>query len=212
MAALQRNQLNRLCSSPETLEKAQSILRLVNAKTRPGSGFVVKNTIAIPAVCAYLASEQYAFPLFAGHSCKRTSHRLNTGEVSLQSAMSAACISKIEFSDILKTVRAALGTEESSVVTNLTYEALVDAYHVHSREHAIACMEDAEAALPQVDILRERYGANAVLCAIFYWVCQLMEVRSLNIVSESIIPTARTGTLCAGTISSSNLFDTSKDP
>lgn len=66
MAALQRNQLDRLCSSSDTLEKANSILRLANAKTRQGSGFVVKNTIAIPAVCAYLASEQYAFPLSLG--------------------------------------------------------------------------------------------------------------------------------------------------
>ncbi|KAF8555014.1 hypothetical protein OG21DRAFT_1484198 [Imleria badia] len=133
MAALQRDQLNRLCSSSETLENAQSILCLANAKTRPGSGFVVKNTIAIPAVCTYLASEQ-----------------LNTGKVSLQSAMSAACVAKVKFSDILKTT-------------------LVDAYRVQAREHAIACMEDAEAALPQVDILKERYGANVVLCAILYW-------------------------------------------
>jgi len=103
--------------------------------------------------------------------------------------MSAACVSKAEFSDILKKVRAALGSEEGNTVTDLTYETLVDAYHVHSREHAIACMEDAEAALPRVDVLKERYGANAVTCAIFYWVCQLMEVRSLNSIFESITST-----------------------
>ncbi|KAF8128158.1 hypothetical protein EV363DRAFT_434615 [Boletus edulis] len=163
MAALQRDQLNRLCSSSDTFEKAQSILRLANAKTRPGSGFVVKNPIAIPAVCAYLASEQ-----------------LNTGEVSLQSAMSAACVSKAEFSDIFKTVRAALSSEERNATADITYETLVDAYRVHLREHGVACMEDAEAALPQVDILKERYGANVVLCAIFYWVCQLMEEPSVQ--------------------------------
>ena len=92
--------------------------------------------------------------------------------------MSAACVSKAEFTDILKTVRAALSTEEENTVTDLTYETLVDAYHVHPREHAIACMEDAEAALPQVEVLKERYGANVVLCAVFYWVCHLKEVRS----------------------------------
>lgn len=114
----------------------------------------------------------------AWHPLKRISHRLNTGEVSLQSAMSAACVSKAEFTDILKTVRAALSTEEGNTVTDLTYETLVDVYHVHPREHAIACMEDAEAALPQVEVLKERYGANVVLCAVFYWVCHLKEVRS----------------------------------
>ncbi|KAF8555022.1 hypothetical protein OG21DRAFT_1603139 [Imleria badia] len=102
MAALQREQLNRLCSNSETLEKAQSILRLANAKTRPGSGFVVKNTIAIPAVCAYLVSEQ-----------------LNTGEVSLQSAVSAACVAKAEFSDILKTTYSIQAKAFKAVVTIL---------------------------------------------------------------------------------------------
>ncbi|KAH0835655.1 hypothetical protein J3R83DRAFT_9408 [Lanmaoa asiatica] len=163
MAALQRNQLNKLCSSSETFEKAQSMLRLANAKTRPGSGFVVKSPVALLAVCAYLASEQ-----------------LNTGEVSLQSAMSAACVTQAEFTDILKKVRTALRTEEGNVVTDVTYETLVDAYHVHPREEAIACMEDAEAALPRADILKERYGANILLCAIFYWVCQLMEEPSVQ--------------------------------
>ncbi|KAN0098041.1 hypothetical protein V8E55_002487 [Tylopilus felleus] len=154
--------MNRLCSSSETFEKALSILRLANAKTRPGSGFVVKNPIAIPAVCAFLASEQ-----------------LNTSEVSYQSAMSAACVSKAEFGDILKKVRAALDTEQGNTVTNITYETLADGYRVRSREHAIACMEDAGAALTHIDVLKERHGVHAVVCAVFYWVCQLMEVSML---------------------------------
>lgn len=94
--------------------------------------------------------------------------------------MSAACVTQAEFSDILKKVRAALRIEEGNTSTNVTYETLVDAYHVHPREDAIACMEDAEAALPRVNILKERYGANILSCAVFYWVCQLMEVRSLH--------------------------------
>ena len=100
--------------------------------------------------------------------------------------MSAACVSKAEFSVILKTVQAALGAEDANTVADLTYETLVDAYRVHPREHAIACMEDAEAALPQADVLKERYGANVVLCAVFCWVCQLKEVRSVDSIVESI--------------------------
>ncbi|KAG9312563.1 hypothetical protein JVU11DRAFT_6959 [Chiua virens] len=162
-AALQRTQLRKLCSSSDTFEKALSIMRLVDAKTRPGSGFVVKNTIAIPAVCAYFASEQ-----------------LNSGEVSLQSAMSAACINQTEFSDILKKVRAALNTDESNTVSNVTYEKLVDTYHVLPREDVIACMQDAEVGVPRGDMLKERYGGLTLTCAIFYWVCQLIEEPSVQ--------------------------------
>ena len=61
MEALQRNQLNSLCSSQETYKKAQSLLSLARAKTRPGSGFTIKTPTAIPAACAYIASEQYVF-------------------------------------------------------------------------------------------------------------------------------------------------------
>ena len=64
MAGLQRGQLRKLCSNSDTYEKAQEIFCLASAKTRPGSGFAVKNSIAIPAVCAYLASEQYAFSVY----------------------------------------------------------------------------------------------------------------------------------------------------
>lgn len=189
MAALQRNQLSKLCSSTETFEKALSILRIANAKTGPGSGFVVKSSVAIPAVCAYLASEQYAFPLLAGRFLSRIPHRLNTGEVSLQSATSAACVTRTEFADILNKLRAALCTGEGNTVRDVTYEMLVDAYHVHPREDAVACMEDAEAALPRADILKDKYGANILTCAVFYWVCQLMEVRFWNPMFEWITTT-----------------------
>lgn len=186
MAALQREHLKRLCSNSETLEKAESILRLANAKTRPGSGFVVKNPIGIPAVCAYLASEEYASFLLAAYPSIRMLCRLNTSEVSLRSAVSAACVSKAEFSDILKKLRSVIGAEKGDTVTNLTYEVLVHAHHVRSGDRAIACMEDAEAVLPHVDVLKGRYGANVVSCAIFYWVCQLMEVRSTFIMENTV--------------------------
>ena len=125
--------------------------------------------------------------------------------------MSAACVSKAEFSVILKTVQAALGAEDANTVADLTCETLVDAYHVHPREHAIACMEDAEAALPQADVLKERYGANVVLCAIFYWVCQLKEVRYLDSNLRASPQLRCAGTLRAGAIPPSSLFDKPED-
>ncbi|KAF9231377.1 hypothetical protein BU15DRAFT_56206 [Melanogaster broomeanus] len=154
---LHRNQLRTLCSDPETYEKAESILRLVTARTGQGSGFVV-NPVAVPAVCAYLASEQ-----------------LNTGEVSLKSAATAACVTQATFSDILKTVRAALHTDDEGRAADVTYQTLASTYRIHRQEYAVACMEDTEAGLPRIDILKDRYGANVVLCAIFYWVAQVME-------------------------------------
>lgn len=63
---------------------------------------------------------------------------------------------------------------------DVTYKTLVSVYCIHPREEARACMEDAEAALPHVGILKENHGANVLSCAVFYWVCQLMEVRLPN--------------------------------
>ncbi|KAF9231421.1 hypothetical protein BU15DRAFT_82419 [Melanogaster broomeanus] len=39
-------------------------------------------------------------------------------------------------------------------------------------------MEDTEAGLPRIDILKDRNDANVVLCAIFYWVAQVLEIKS----------------------------------
>jgi len=58
-AALERESLEKLCSG-ETYEKAQAILRLAKAKTGPGTGFQVAHHNALPGICAYLASEEYA--------------------------------------------------------------------------------------------------------------------------------------------------------
>jgi len=77
-------------------------------------------------------------------------------------------------------VRAALGAEEQNAVANVTYETLVDAYRVHPREDVIACMEDTQAGFSRFDMLKERYGTNVMTCAVFYWVCQLMEESSLQ--------------------------------
>ncbi|KIK95364.1 hypothetical protein PAXRUDRAFT_389020 [Paxillus rubicundulus Ve08.2h10] len=104
-----------------------------------------------------------------------TVDRLNAGEVSLNAAAIAACVTQAEFSDILKTVRAALGTEDQGHATNVTYEGLVNVHRIHLQEYAVACMEDTEAGLPRVDILKKRHGANVVSCAVFYWVSQLLE-------------------------------------
>ncbi|KIJ19489.1 hypothetical protein PAXINDRAFT_69471 [Paxillus involutus ATCC 200175] len=140
-AQLHRKQLKTLCSSTETLDKALSLLRLVTARTGPGSGFVV-NPGAVPSVCAYLASE-----------------RLNAGEVSLNAAAIAACVTQAAFSDILKTVRAALGTEDQGHATTVTYETLVSAHRIHPQEYAVACMEDTEAV--QERSLCQTYGVSS---------------------------------------------------
>ncbi|KAF9221077.1 hypothetical protein BS17DRAFT_785878 [Gyrodon lividus] len=156
-AQLHRNQLQKLCPSPETFAKAQSILRLVTARTGQGSGFVV-NPVVVPAVCAYLASEQ-----------------LNSGEVSLSVAAIAACVTQAVFSDTLKTIRTALHTDDEDHATDVTYDTLVSAHRIRPQEFAVAYMKDTETGLPRVDILKDRHGANVVSCAVFYWVCQLME-------------------------------------
>ncbi|KAH7890666.1 hypothetical protein F5I97DRAFT_1837509 [Phlebopus sp. FC_14] len=164
-AQLQQAQLKRLCSTPEVYEKAQSILRLATARTGPGSGFIVKPAF-LPAVCAYLASEG-----------------LNTTEVTLKSAAGSACVSQNEFSGIINTVRTALGASGAnshSQASAITYETLVDAYHIVPRDEAVAWMQDAEDCIRSINLLRQRYGKNGVVCAVFYWVCQLMEEHAVE--------------------------------
>ena len=51
--------LKRLCREPETLAKAQVVLHSARLKTGPGTGYDLRGaTTALPAICAYIASEE----------------------------------------------------------------------------------------------------------------------------------------------------------
>lgn len=56
----QDEQLKLVCNEAATLAKARQILQLAKTKTRPGSGYHIgaESIIGLPAVCAYLASQE----------------------------------------------------------------------------------------------------------------------------------------------------------
>ncbi|KAI6100327.1 hypothetical protein F5141DRAFT_1141761 [Pisolithus sp. B1] len=161
-------QLRSLCATPETLDRAKSILNLASVRTGRGTGFAA-NAAGLPAVAAYLASEQ-----------------LNVNEVSLQSAATAACVKPRVFEDMLKTVRTALhlndggdgqhGTGDGQHGTggDATYRSLAMSHGVYPLKEAVRWMELAEGTLPQVEMMKKRYGLHLMTCAVFFWVFNLM--------------------------------------
>ncbi|KAG1823777.1 uncharacterized protein BJ212DRAFT_1326654 [Suillus subaureus] len=161
-AAFERQSLIKLCSG-ETYEKAQAILRLAKAKTVPGSGYLVAHPNALPGICAYLASEE-----------------LNNNEVSQKAAVASACISQNDFTKALNVVRKALGPMGRQHTRGLNYRSLIGTYRVMPAEEALEWMREAESSIPKVDMLRTRHQASTVTCAIFHWICQIMEVQGVQ--------------------------------
>ncbi|KAI6116546.1 hypothetical protein EDD16DRAFT_1482420 [Pisolithus croceorrhizus] len=158
-------QLRSLCTTPETLERAKSILNLTSVRTGRGTGFAA-NAAVLPAVAAYLASE-----------------RLNANEISLQSAATAACVKPRVFEDMLKTVRTALqlddgGDGRHGAGGDPTYRSLATSHGVHPLKEAVRWMELAEVTLPQVEMIKKRYVLHLMTCAIFFWVYHLMGVSA----------------------------------
>ncbi|KAG2134050.1 uncharacterized protein EDB93DRAFT_853627 [Suillus bovinus] len=161
-AALERQSLIKLCSG-ETYDKAQTILRLAKAKTGPGTGYLVAHPSALPGICAYLASEE-----------------LNNNDVSQKAAVASACISQKDFTKALNVVRTALGPTGKQHTRGLNYRSLIGTYRVAPADEALEWMREAESSIPKVDMLRARHQASTVTCAIFYWICQIMEVQGLQ--------------------------------
>ncbi|KAI6156524.1 hypothetical protein EDD17DRAFT_1704150 [Pisolithus thermaeus] len=152
-------QLRSLCATPETLDRAKSILNLASVRTGRGTGFAA-NAAGLPAVAAYLASEQ-----------------LNVNEVSLQSAATAACVKPRVFEDMLKTVRTALHLNDGGDGQHdATYRSLAMSHGVYPLKEAVRWMELAEGTLPQVEMMKKRYGLHLMTCAVFFWVFNLMGV------------------------------------
>ncbi|KAI6102534.1 hypothetical protein EV401DRAFT_758683 [Pisolithus croceorrhizus] len=154
-------QLRSLRTTPATFECAKSILNLASVRTGRGTGFAA-NAAALPVVAAYLPSEQ-----------------LNANEVSLQSAATAACVMPRVFKDMLKTVRKALqlddgGDGRHGAGGDPTYRSLATFHGVYPLKEPVRWMELAEGTLPQVEMMKRRYGFHLMTCAVFFWVYNLM--------------------------------------
>ncbi|KAI6094937.1 hypothetical protein EDD16DRAFT_1528872 [Pisolithus croceorrhizus] len=150
-----------LCTTPETFERAKSILNLAAVRTSRGTGFAA-NAATLPAVAAYLASEQ-----------------LNANEVSLQSAATAACVKPRVFEDMLKTVHTALqlddgGDGQHGAGGDPTYRSLTTSHGVYPLKQAVRWMELAEGTMPQAEMMKKQYGLHLMTRAVFFWVYNLM--------------------------------------
>ncbi|KAG2352594.1 hypothetical protein BDR07DRAFT_1615638 [Suillus spraguei] len=128
-----------------------------------GTGYLVAHPNALPGICAYLASEE-----------------LNNNEVSQKAAVASACISQNDFTKALNIVRQALDSVGKQHTRGLNYRSLIDTYRVVPAEEALEWMREAESSIPKVDMLRTRYKASTVTCAIFYWICQVIEVQGVQ--------------------------------
>ncbi|KAL4079788.1 hypothetical protein J3A83DRAFT_4212457, partial [Scleroderma citrinum] len=187
-SALYRRQLKGLCSTKETLDRAKSILDLALVRTGHGTGFS-GNTATLPAVAAYLASEQ-----------------LGANEVSLNTAAVSACVQPRVFEDILKRVRKAIqfdddNQEQRNHSGNVPYQRLIASHALRNAQNAVEWMEEAEAALPRVDMMKDRYGEDAVRCGVFLWVCELMEYTvSIKAFCINYNVTSRTLKIITGTL------------
>lgn len=96
--------------------------------------------------------------------------------MSQKAAVASACISQNDFTKALSIVRQALGSTAQQHTRDLDYRSLIGTYHVAPAEEALEWMRGAESSIPKVDMLRMRHQASTVTCAIFYWICQIMEV------------------------------------
>ncbi|KIM59826.1 hypothetical protein SCLCIDRAFT_125474 [Scleroderma citrinum Foug A] len=173
-STLYQQQLKGLCLSQETFERAKSILNLVSLRTGHGTGFA-GNTATLPAVAAYLASEQ-----------------LGTNEVTLNTAAVSACVQRRVFEDFLKKVRKAIqfdGDDQEQLDASgvVTYQSLVASHVPQDALDAVEWMEEAEEALPGAVMLKDRHGTTSVKCAVFSWVCDLIQVRFPHSVANNEI-------------------------
>ncbi|KAI6094935.1 hypothetical protein EDD16DRAFT_1721215 [Pisolithus croceorrhizus] len=139
----------------------RKILNFASVRTGRRTGFAA-NAAALPVVAAYLPSEQ-----------------LNANEVSLQSVATAACVMPRVFKDMLKTVRTALQLDDGvdrrhGAGGDPTCRSLATFHGVYPLKEPVRWMELAEGTLPQVEMMKRRYGFHLMTCAVFFWVYNLM--------------------------------------
>ncbi|TFK62487.1 hypothetical protein BDN72DRAFT_903191 [Pluteus cervinus] len=168
--------IRRLCRQEETVEEAQSIYRIAQVKTGPGSGYDLgPHTTGLPAICAYIASK-----------------RLKNTDVTRQSAQQASCLKAADFEKAFYTVEAAIGGARKRGPVELTYEGLIEKYSIPmAAERLVPWMQRAELALMQVDKKYETLGPE-MKGTVFLWVCSAIRGKKIvpfqNFAEDNRIP------------------------
>ncbi|TFK52316.1 hypothetical protein OE88DRAFT_1387065 [Heliocybe sulcata] len=158
--------LRDLCSKPETLEKARSIMRRAKAKTGPGSGYEMGHAaIGLSAICAYLASLE-----------------LDNGDVNETMAQITSCLAPRTFAQCLNTVRTALASSSSDTRSKVKYEDLIAIHKVLKGDLVAGWMDEAEETLLKSGEVRVKTRADETLvkCAVFYWTVQLLSLARIK--------------------------------
>jgi len=156
--------LQALCRDPETVIEAQSILRLAQKKTGPGSGHELgSHTTGLPAICAHIASQ-----------------RLNNGDVPRKTAQIASCLKVSDFEKAFHIVQAAIGGSIGRPGASEIYESLVQIYMPPiDRVELLNWLRAAERALLQGD---SQFGLDDLnsKCALFFWVCNAITSKNVT--------------------------------
>jgi hypothetical protein len=105
--------------------------------------------------------------------------RLNNNEVSQKAAVASACISQNDFKKALNTVRKALGPTGKQQTRGLNYRSLISTYRVTPSDEALGWMRQVEIRVQKDELLPTHHRPGTVTCAIFYWICQIMEVCTI---------------------------------
>lgn len=117
-----------------------------------------------------------------------TFFRLNNGDISQKVAQAASCLNNKVFARTLDIVRKALSEDsEPRKLAATTYVSLIRSYTISMVSKVAAWMEDAERALVLKEVLSARYTVDSPLvkCAIFFWVCRQLKVRSGAAIASS---------------------------
>ncbi|KAJ7643756.1 hypothetical protein FB45DRAFT_895969 [Roridomyces roridus] len=163
--SLRAKDIEDLCHDRKTKEEALRLFGIARANTAVGSGFDLgENRTALPAVCAYLASQ-----------------RLNNTDVTLEAAQTRACQNKAKFKKLLEQVEKALiGRKHASP----TYKALLQDETTRIPTVAIGWMGKVQEALLEELEEADESTADEITCAVFIWVCNLVSRQRLFTVNS----------------------------
>ncbi|TCD70518.1 hypothetical protein EIP91_002863 [Steccherinum ochraceum] len=172
MSRVETAALKRLCSKPETLAQAQTLLNQARLKTASGSGYDLgQGASGLYAICAYLASQL-----------------LGNDDVKKGVAQNASCLAPKVFDTTLSTVRAALFPNQkrgplkasgSQAKNKATYVELVKRFGWSRPEFVIECLEETEEVLSESKELKGKLAPpnTAVTIVVLCWVTQILGLK-----------------------------------
>ncbi|EJD02164.1 uncharacterized protein FOMMEDRAFT_157362 [Fomitiporia mediterranea MF3/22] len=175
MAAAYQQQLIRICGKEETLKDAKDLLNIARSKTGAGSGHDLgKSAIALPAICAFLASE-----------------RLGNNDVVKKVAQDVSCLKPKDFEAALSTVRGAIsGYLSRRHGKNISYQTLCRSHGLN--EDSLYWMEEVDKELRKSEELDDlEVDDESIIYVVFYWTCIALNIRSVKqatIISEYKVP------------------------